>query len=298
MANRDERRAAAREARQQRRAAARPRFRERWERDAERGEFNPRPGTQEARLAGSGHPPSPRNLKIAAGVAGGAAAIGGTAYLLHRSKKRKEATVTKALYDPFSEQMVVVEKLDNRKTNSNRMALGLAFPGVHGAIAGRKGKKLRSGGRELGEALGGGFVGREVGAAAGIGAAALTRRPAHAFQAARAGMIVGGNVGGYGGAYHATRSLDRKGYYKPIKKSASYPVAWPPPRSTGLQARTPSGKFVSHANDLKVVHYHPKRNPTSKLVQIKHGKRSVSGSNIGKALGSGAVKVGKRLDRV
>lgn len=42
-----------------------------------------------------------------------------------------------------------------------------------------------------------------------------------------------------------------------------------------VTARTPEGRFVSHENDLKVVHITPKRNPTSKLAVYgrSHGRK-------------------------
>jgi len=64
-------------------------------------------------------------------------------------------------------------------TSSNasggRYATGMLFPGPHGLIAGKKGKKLKAAGHELGPAMAGGTVapgiGNYVGAGLGINAA-------------------------------------------------------------------------------------------------------------------------------
>lgn len=52
--------------------------------------------------------------------------------------------------------------------------------------------------------------------------------------------------------------------------------------STGLRrltARTPSGTYVSHDNDLAVFHITPRRNPTSRLVSVR-GKVGKAGPSL------------------
>jgi len=88
----------------------------------------------------------------------------------------------------------VVAKADTKeKASAGRYATGAVFPGWHGAVAGRKGKKLRAAGNEYGGAVVG-----------GIGAAAITRGNPYASSA-------GQMIGAAGGV----RRNQRKGYYKP-----------------------------------------------------------------------------------
>lgn len=62
----------------------------------------------------------------------------------------------------------------------------------------------------------------------------------------------------------------------------------PPGSSLRVSARTPSGRFVSHENDLKVIHIRPKRKPTSELRRF--GKSWGSGSRM-----PDAARYGMRL---
>jgi hypothetical protein len=64
-----------------------------------------------------------------------------------------------------------------------------------------------------------------------------------------------------------------------------------------LTARTPSGRFVSHENDLDVFHVTPKRNPTSKLA-VYHKGRGDSKAWVGKAMkmpAGGAAELRRKL---
>jgi len=65
---------------------------------------------------------------------------------------------------------------------------------------------------------------------------------------------------------------------------------------TRLEARTPDGRYVSHANDATEVHIRPRRYPGSKaLVVTRRGGRSgTRGSEVGKALGAGGVPLTAR----
>lgn len=53
-------------------------------------------------------------------------------------------------------------------------------------------------------------------------------------------------------------------------------------RVVRLTARTPTGRFVSHENDLHVVHITPKRHPTSRLA-VYHGGRGANRVHVDKA---------------
>jgi hypothetical protein len=90
------------------------------------------------------------------------------------------------------------------KASGGRMASGTLFPGIHGAVAGRKGRKWHAAGNELG--------GRAVGITPGLAASAI---------AARHGSIQGltaGNAlttgGGFAGSAYGTHRAQSKGHYK------------------------------------------------------------------------------------
>lgn len=88
-----------------------------------------------------------------------------------------------------------VAKADTKQKEATpgRYATGMVFPGFHGAVAGRKGKKLRAAGNEFGLATVGGIAG-----------AGLTR-----------GSHLGTTAGQYLGAAGGVHRSQRKGYYKP-----------------------------------------------------------------------------------
>jgi hypothetical protein len=119
------------------------------------------------------------------------------------------------LVDEEGNVYALVEKADEPKASAGRQVLGTVFPGGHGAIAGRKGKKLRAAGNEMGGSIAGSTVG--AGAAYGIGRAlrggAIKNRRAAAGLAAVGGALGAG--GGYAGASLGTTRAQRKGYYKP-----------------------------------------------------------------------------------
>lgn len=78
-----------------------------------------------------------------------------------------------------------------QKTPTGRLITGGLFPGIHGAVAGKPGNKLRAAGNEYGGALLGGVAG-----------AALTKG-----RAAGVGQVAGGMLG--------TDRAQKKGYFKP-----------------------------------------------------------------------------------
>jgi len=108
-----------------------------------------------------------------------------------------------------------VSKADKSKGNASfgRHVATQVFPGIHGAVAGRPGKKLRSTVTEAGTGIGGGIAGGAVGGA--VGALVSRGRPA----GAAIGGVVGGQAGGRGWLAHQTNRNNRLGRYSAQKKS-------------------------------------------------------------------------------
>lgn len=96
----------------------------------------------------------------------------------------------------------------NKAPSGGRRVTTALFPGWHGAVAGKKGKKLRSAGTELagyyGGALGGGVAGGAAGAVLSRGNAA----------GAQIGSSVGQLAGGLTGTQLGLNRIQRKGYLK------------------------------------------------------------------------------------
>lgn len=93
---------------------------------------------------------------------------------------------------------------DKRQYSAGRTAAAATFGGYHGAVAGRKGKKVRA---TANEAVGS-LLGTYGGGAAGM---LLARKNP------LAGAMVGAGVGGAGGAVAGLRRNQRKGYLKRIQ---------------------------------------------------------------------------------
>jgi hypothetical protein len=106
-----------------------------------------------------------------------------------------------------------VGKADRERASTGRLALGTAFPGYHGAVAGRKGRKLRAAGNEYGGAAAGAAPGYGV-MAAGLKRGS-GRTVAAGYGATLAGSVAGANAG--------TRRAQRKGHYK-VEKSLGQSV--------------------------------------------------------------------------
>jgi hypothetical protein len=119
-------------------------------------------------------------------------------------KPKKKGLLGKAA-DPFD-----VAKADKKTSTTGRKVTAAVFPGYHGAIAGKKGKRLRSLGNEAVGATAGGLAGQVGGALAG---AALTRGEGRAVAAKVGGAVGGGALSAYGGIKGNNRN-QRKGYLK------------------------------------------------------------------------------------
>lgn len=108
-----------------------------------------------------------------------------------------------------------VSKADQPKASGGRQAAGYFFAGTHGAVAGKKGKKLKAVGSEVGHTMAGSYGGAAGGAAAG---AALGAAVGHGRPSAKVGAIVGYTAGGIGGGIAGARrgvnSNQAKGRYK------------------------------------------------------------------------------------
>jgi hypothetical protein len=98
-------------------------------------------------------------------------------------------------------------------TTGRRLAGHFGY-GFHGAVAGKKGKKLRATGTEVAGAAGGAVGGNLGGRLAG---AVLSR--GHPVAASIGGSL-GSLGGGIAGSQGAVNRLQRKGYYKKQKPGA------------------------------------------------------------------------------
>lgn len=144
--------------------------------------------------------------------AGGAAVGAGATYglgssELHASKMNlKQAQTNKKRRDTIAAKKngsTTVAK-QQPKASQGRLAAGWAAPGLHGAVAGKKGRKLRAAGNEIG--------GTVLGSAAGgLAAGVLTRGKGAAF-----GSAAGSGVGAVAG----TARAQKQGHFKMQKNDA------------------------------------------------------------------------------
>lgn len=111
------------------------------------------------------------------------------------------------MQDAFGVERGEVSKKKEQKASDGRLLLGTVAPGWHGAIAGKKGRKIRAVANEAG----GSFLGAGVGGSAGAALGAATRKPG----AAIAGYTLGSHAGGYTGAFMGTKRAQRMGHFKP-----------------------------------------------------------------------------------
>lgn len=153
--------------------------------------------------------PGLRPGAFAGGAAVGGLLTAGTAAATRDAQKQELARQDRRIKNQnktLSKGAIVAKRED--KASLGRQAAGAYFAGAHGAVAGKKGKKLRAAGNELGGAFGGGIGG-------GLAATALTRGKSPA--ASQLGTAAGSWAGGMAGV----RSAHNKGYYKPMKKNDS-----------------------------------------------------------------------------
>lgn len=183
-------------------------------------------------------------------------------HLVNKANRGFEAIADALLDEVYEDDLVVdedgnvyalvgeIEKADEPKASAGRYAAGYLFPGWHGAVAGKKGKKARAAGNELGGSL----LGTAAGGGAGYGAyRALASGKIRDPRAAIAVSGLGG-VLGYGlpaaGAVLGVKRAQRKGYYKPQDVEKGLPsVARQAMRSGKEPAfRSPSMQFRMNAN--------------------------------------------------
>jgi hypothetical protein len=151
--------------------------------------------------------PGFRAGRFAAGTAVGAGAIYGmgsaerdvSRNALSRAQSNKKRRDTIAAKKNGSTTVAKQEK-----ATGGRLAAGYLAPGIHGAIAGKKGSKLRAAGNELGGTVLGSTAG-------GLAAGVLTRG-----KGAAAGSAIGSGVGAVAG----TARAQRKGHFKLQKNDA------------------------------------------------------------------------------
>lgn len=94
------------------------------------------------------------------------------------------------------------------RASFGRHATAQLVPTFHGAVAGRKGKKLKAAGTELGSGTAGGFAGGLIGA--GIGAAVSRGNS----TGAKVGSALGGMTGARTALGFGVNHANKKGYYK------------------------------------------------------------------------------------
>lgn len=100
--------------------------------------------------------------------------------------------------------------------SGGRRALAYYGGPIHPAVAGKKGKKLRATGNTYGGAVGGAVGGQVAGGVAGAGLRVATRGRA---GGPLAGKAIGGITGGVTGSQLGVNRNQRKGYYKPERKT-------------------------------------------------------------------------------
>lgn len=104
-----------------------------------------------------------------------------------------------------------------KKASAGRQALGGAFPGIHGAIAGKKGHKLRAVGNELGGATAGGVAGFGAGAIGGMLVGRKLGGRVGAGVGSSIGGTVGSQIGNLAGGVAGTKRAQKMGHYKKDK---------------------------------------------------------------------------------
>lgn len=121
-----------------------------------------------------------------------------------KKKAAKKSRVQKSYESvgAFGVDMGTVSKADQKQPSTGRVVTTALLPGYHGAVAGKKGRKLGAVGSEVGHAMAGGLAGSTLAAVATRG---------KSLNAARIGNV----AGGYAGAARAAHTNQAKGRYKP-----------------------------------------------------------------------------------
>jgi hypothetical protein len=94
-----------------------------------------------------------------------------------------------------------ISKAKSDNPSAGRLATSYLFPGIHGVAAGKKGKRARAAGNEVGGALGGSVAGSMA------GKLVARRNPVM-------GAVAGSYAGGIGGNAAGTTRAHRRGYYR------------------------------------------------------------------------------------
>lgn len=102
--------------------------------------------------------------------------------------------------EEYEEELVGKADEDHGRPSRGRVATTVAFPGYHGAAAGKKGRKVGAVGSEIGHSLAGSALGATTGAV-------LTRGRMYPTMA-------GSYLGGFTGSARAAHTNQRKGRYK------------------------------------------------------------------------------------
>lgn len=197
------------------------------------------------------------------------------------------------LLNPFTGERHPIAKADNDGPSGGRVLTTALVPGWHGAFAGKKGHKLRATGRELGETVGGSLVGGAAGA--------LTHN--------RNAAIIGSRAAGTAGSVHSAYANQRLGRYqpdpgkRPKETKAASMMTVPVTNVRSVKVMVPTGKHVSHANDLAVIRHRPRHHGPTQALESYRGqgpaKSAVSPQHQGstpvrKASGLGQARAGFR----
>jgi hypothetical protein len=130
-------------------------------------------------------------------------------------KAVREAAGIKPGFHPSNRHVGVPDRTGTPQYGG-RVATGMVFPGVHGAVAGAPGHKLRATGNEVGGLTGGAVAGGALGA---LGHA-VTR--GHMPTTIAEHLV---EAGALAGTAAGVQRAQRKGHYKPYKKAYVKPEA-------------------------------------------------------------------------
>ena len=145
--------------------------------------------------------------KVAGVTALAAGGLAGTGAYRSRKNVAKSREGSEMNYSAFGVQDDRISKADDEprpKASAGRIATGALVPSWHGAIAGRKGHKLRA----IGNEFGGGLLGGAAGRGAGALATAATRGKVKGLR------IGGGVTGSLAGGATGTVRAQKKGHLK------------------------------------------------------------------------------------